>query len=580
MQRARCGTATSLLCGLIGILTSACSGTIGEGGTPSGPGMSGGGGANGPAGPGGGRGNGGGGGATPGGPTTPSGPGAQPSACMGRPAEAPVLHARMLSPRQYNNTVEDLLKVAGNPARDFGGGADTQLDDLGAERRANAAALVAGQAVAQLAMWSPCAATAPDCKQQIIDTIGMRAFRHPLSPVERQQLTALFDAGAKEKDFATGVEWFLTGLLQSPDFLYQFARPAAGEKAGSIRSLSGYELASRLSYFVWDSMPDAELFTVAGNASELTGAAGLQKQLDRMIQDQPRFLRGIGSFYSHWLATENFNELARDDKAFTGDLVRALGTSLLMSATELYRGPAPNFTALFSGQSYFLNGPLRAYYGKGTGAAEFAATDLAGEGRHGIVTHPALMAQLARPQKTHPINRGLFVRGKLLCQELHPPDGDIAQLPEVTVTGVTTREEVSEHSKNPMCAGCHTLIDPPGFALENFDQVGRRRDTENGKAVDTSGTMVNGADLDGAFAKGEELLSRFGNSASVRGCFAQEYFQFAMTGDVARPVDDADRCSLDGLRTRFVEAGDLKQLVVLIASSDSFRFRQSEGAPL
>ena len=85
------------------------------------------------------------------------------------------------------------------------------------------------------------------------------------------------------------------------------------------------------------------------------------------------------------------------------------------------------------------------------------------------------------------------------------------------MTGVTTREEVSEHSKNPMCAGCHTLLDPPGFALENFDQVGRRRDTENGKPVDTSGTMVNGGDLDGAFAQGEELLSKFGNSADGRG---------------------------------------------------------------
>jgi len=579
MQRARCGTATTLLCGLIGILPSACSGTIGDGGAPARPGMSGGG--SGPTGPGNGSGGGGpGGGGLPGGPTGPNGGGAQPSACMGRPAEAPVLHARMLSPRQYNNTIEDLLKVGGNPARDFGGGADTQLDDLGAERRANAAALVASQAVAQLAMWSPCAVTAPDCKQQIIDTIGMRAFRHPLSAVERQQLTALFDAGVKEKDFATGVEWFLTGLLQSPDFLYQFVRPGAGEQAGSLRPLSGYEMASRLSYFVWDSMPDASLFAAAGNAGELADAAGVEKQLARMLQDQPRFLRGIGSFYSHWLAVENFNELARDDKAFTGDLVRALGTSLLMSATELYRTASPSFTALFSGQTYFLNGPLRGYYGKGTGGAEFVPTDLAGEGRFGIVTHPALMASLARPQKTHPINRGLFVRGKLLCQEIHPPDGDIAQLPEAPVTGVTTREEVSEHSKNPMCSACHMLLDPPGFALESFDQVGRRRDTENGRPVDTSGTMVNGHDLDGAFTKGDELLSKFGNSAAVRGCFAQEYFQFAMTGDVARHVDDADRCSLDRIRSRFTETGDLKQLVVLIASSDSFRFRRSEGAPL
>ena len=494
-------------------------------------------------------------------------------------AAAP-LHARMLSPRQYNNTVEDLLKVGGNPARDFGGGADTQLDDLGAERRANAAAAVARQAVAQLATWSPCAPTAPDCKQQLIDTIGMRAFRHPLSAMERQQLTALFDAGAKEKDFATGVEWFLAGVLQSPDFLYQVTRPAPAEKAGSIQAITGYEMASRLSYFVWDSMPDAELFTAAGATGGLADAASVEKQLTRMMQDQPRFLRGISSFYSHWLATENFGELARDDRAFTGEVVTALGTSLLMSATELYRTPAPKITALFSGQTYFLNGALRSFYGKGTGGAPFVATELPGENRHGLLTHPALMAQLARPQKTHPINRGLFVRGKLLCQELHPPEGDIAQLPEAPVTGVTTREEVAEHSKNPMCAGCHQLIDPPGFALEGFDQVGRMRTTENGRPVDSSGTMVNAGDLDGPFARGEQLLAKFGGSQTVRDCFAQEYFQFAMTGDVSRHVAEADQCSVDRVKRTFAASGDLRQLVALIAGSDAFRFRLSEGARL
>ena len=458
MRRDRCGMA--FLAAILPVF-AACSGTIGEGPStarggggsgPSGPGVPG----NGPGKPGGG-----GGGNGPGAPPQGGGGGPSPMACAG--GKAGVLRARMLTPRQYNNTVEDLLRIGGNPARDFGGGADTQLDDLGVERRANAAATIARQAVAQLAMWSPCAATAPDCKQQIIDTIGMRAFRRPLSAMEKQQLTALFDAGVKEKDFATGVEWFLSGVLQSPDFLYQVARPAAGEQAGAVRPVTGFEMASRLSYFVWDSMPDAELFAAAGAQGGLGDAASVEKQLDRMFQDQPRFLRGITSFYSHWLATESFGELARDDKAFTGDVVAALATSLLMSATELYRTPTPKVEALFSGQSYFLNGPLRAFYGRGAGAAEFAATDLPGEGRHGLLTHPALMAQLARPQKTHPINRGLFVRGKLLCQELHPPDGDIAQLPEAPVTGVTTREEVAEHSKNPMCAGCHALLDSPGL---------------------------------------------------------------------------------------------------------------------
>ena len=499
----------------------------------------------------------------------------QAAPCMGGPA-ASVQRARLLSPRQYDNTIEDLLGIGGNPAREFGGGADTQLDDLGAERRANAAASIARQAAAQLMTWAPCAATAADCGPRIVDALGRRAFRHPLSDVERQQLTALFEAGVKEKDFTTGVEWFLTGLLQAPDFLYQLARPAGGEQAGALRPITGYEMASRLSYFVWDSMPDDPLFAAAG-AGGLGDAASLTGQLERMMQDRPRFLRGIGSFYAHWLAIEGFGELARDDAAFTTELVKALGTSLLMSATQLYTGASPTISALFSGDSYFLDGALRAFYGKGKGGPEFVATQLPGENRFGLLTHPALMAQLARPQKTHPINRGLFVRTKLLCQEMHPPAGDIPQLPEAPVAGVTTREEVAQHSTNPSCAACHAMLDPPGFALEAFDQLGRRRDSENGKAIDTSGVMTGAGDLDGPFARGEELLSKFADSPTARTCFAQEYFQFAMTGDAVRPVADTDRCSLDRLSARFAASGDLEELVALVATSDAFRFRQTEG---
>jgi hypothetical protein len=540
------------------VLLAACTGTIDAGpgsGSGSGPGA---------------------GGVGPGGA-----PGDAPSAaCPAGTASAPVLHARMLSPRQYENTVFDLLGVGGHPAQAFGGGADTQLDELGAQRRASAAATVAQQAAAQLGAWSPCAGTEPDCEARLIDQVGRRAFRHPLSAAERQQMTVLFDAGKKEKGFTSGVEWLLTGLLQAPDFLYVLVKPAADEKPGERRPLTGYEMASRLSYFLWDSMPDEPLFAAAAASGGLASAASLQEQLTRMRQD-PRFLRGVGGFYAHWLAIGDFDELARDDKAFTTDLVEALATSLLMNATQLYTQPKPLLSALLSGQSYYLNGSLKAFYGKGSGAAEFTAVDMPGEDRHGILTHPALMAALARPQKTHPINRGLFVRTKLLCQELHPPDGvDIPDLPEVPMAGVTTRQEVAAHSTNPSCSACHTVIDPAGFALEEFDQVGRYRTMENGKPIDTSGTMLSSGDLDGPFARGDELLTKVSRSAAVRSCFAQQYFQFAMTGDASRPVADGDRCSLAGVDTGFSASGDLDALVRLVATSDSFRFRLSEGRAL
>jgi hypothetical protein len=518
-----------------------------------------------------------------GGPIAPPGPAEQPANCTPSGAGAEALHARMLSPSQYNNTIEDLLKVGGQPSRDFGGGnAETQLDDLGVERRATAAANIAKQAATSMAGWAPCMPAAGNedaCADQLIDHLGLRAFRRPLAAADRTQLRALFDAGRKEKDFATGVEWLLTGILQSPDFLYQFARPATGEKSGELRAVTGYEMASRLSYFLWDSMPDEKLFAAAGATKGLADVASIEKELTRMVDD-PRFLRGVTSYYTTWLSLDGFNELARDDKAFTTELVHALGKSLLMSATELYGQKAPNLSSLLAGESYYLDASLRAFYGKTgsqSGSDGFTPTTFGNEKRFGLLTHPALMAQLARPQKTHPINRGLFFRSKLLCQELAPPAGvDIPALPEMPKEGVTTRQEVVDHVR-PECASCHAMLDPPGLALEGFDQVGRLRATENGQPVDTSGKMVNAGDLEGDFAKGEEMLAKVGNSATVRACFAQQYFQFALVGDVARHVADADRCAADGVSKLFAASGDLKKLVVAIATSSSFRTRASEG---
>jgi hypothetical protein len=484
------------------------------------------------------------------------------------------LHARLLTPSQYDNTITDLIKVGGDPSKDFGGGVATQLDDLGVELRANAAASIAHQAALSLAQWAPCSTANATCEQQIIDKIGPQAYRHPLAATERQELQTLFDAGVQEKDFATGVEWFLTGVLQSPDFLYQLSKLQAGEQAGQLLALPPYELASRLSYFIWDSTPDDALYAAA-STSELSDSGHLGTQLDRMLKD-PKFVRGITGFYTSWLNLGAFREVARDDTGFSTDIVSALQKSLLMSATQLYQGSTPaNIAALFSGSTYYLNGPLRSFYGLAGTDAAFAPTDMANEERSGILTHPALMALLARPDQSNPISRGLFIRRIIMCQDLPPPPTNVVipPLPPVAA-GLSTRDRLDQHTKAPLCASCHTLIDPPGFALENFDQVGRHRSMDSGKTTDTSGTMSTAGDLNGDFAKGSDLLGRIAQSQDVKGCFAQKYFEYA----VSRLAATDDACSVDHLKKGFVPSGDLQALVVSIANTDSFRFRKSEGA--
>jgi len=492
-----------------------------------------------------------------------------------KPRAAPS-RAQLLSASQYTHTVQDLFQIAGSPGEPLGNQVFAQIDQAGVEQRATTAASVAQEAAANLAKWAPCTppatGDATTCEQQIIDKIGTRAFRRSLTSGEKADMKTLFDAGIKEKDFATGVEWYLTGVLQSPDFMYELVRPEAGEVAGDVRPLAPYDYATRLAYFVWDSPPDDKLLTAAG-ANELADATKRQTHLDRMIQD-PKFMRGVESFYNQWLHTEAFRTLARDADGFDASVVQALQTSLVMSATQLYTAGSPNITGLFSGQSYYMNDVLRRFYGlTGTGTS-FTAVAMDKQSRRGIVTHPALMAALARPKESFPVGRGLFVMRTLLCKDIPLPNGlTIPEVPPV-MQGVSTRQRYQMHSSNGVCAQCHKLFDPAGFSLEDFDEVGRFRTTDNGAAVDTSGTMAAGTDLDGAFATGDELLARLAESQDVRACFAKQYLKFALARD---QLVDEDTCSADAVGKSFAPTGDLKQIVSNVASTDAFRQRLAEG---
>jgi hypothetical protein len=489
--------------------------------------------------------------------------------------QAAALDARLLSPSQYDNTVEDILQVTGDPAQGFTGVGFAQLDDAAVEQRADAAAAVAREAAATLPAWAPCAPPATDtitCEQLLIDRIGTRVYRRPLTDDDRAQMTALFDAGVKEKDFTTGVEWLLTGLLEAPDFLYLLARPSPDETPGDVVPIEAHDLASRLAYFVWDSTPDDALMAAA-DADQLNDEPTLDAEVARMIAD-PRFSRGLTSFYSGWLHLDDFREVARDDPGFTAAVARSLSTSLLLSATQVYASPAPTLGDLLSGETYPLDATLRAFYGRAGTGDGFTPVLMDGEHRHGIFTHPGLLALLSRPDASNPIARGLFVLGSGLCQDVPAPPAGVAipPLPPLAA-GLSTRGRLEGHAQNATCKACHDLIDPPGFAFESFDSVGRFRSTDGGKPVDTSGTLLTSTDVAGPFADGDELLTKLAGSRDVRVCFARQYLQHALSRAVAAP----DGCSLTRLGTMFAASGDLKQIVAAIATSDAFRLRLAEG---
>jgi len=520
-------------------------------------------------------------GGTPGGGTPAltggsNGAGAGPGSCA-RPEQvsAPVLHARLITPSQYEHTAQDLLKVTGNFAKDFAGGASAHLDDVALEQRANTAADIAAKAVATFSAWSPCVPPAVDastCESKLIDQLGRGAFRHPLAADEQAQLKALFDAGIKEKDFATGVEWLLTGLLQAPDFLYEFAKPQAGEVPGSVVSLPAFEIASRLALFIWDGPPDEALLGAA-EAGSLKDATGVLAQAQKLMAD-PRSARGTESFYRGWLKLDAFKEVARDDAALTTDVVVALQRSLLLSATSLYAADAPNVESLFTGETYYLDASLRAFYGLTGGSSSFDPVAMPAQGRRGVLTHPGLMTLLARPNESNPISRGLFVQRTVLCHDIPPPPQGVV-IPQLAkaAPGLPTRLRLEQHTKEAVCAGCHDLIDPPGFALESYDMVGRYRTMDEGVAVDTSGVIAGTSDTSGAFTVGTELLDRIAKSSEVKRCFAQKY----LTHAIARELAPEDSCALEQLQSEFASSGDLKRLILNVAHSDAFRLRTAEG---
>lgn len=487
--------------------------------------------------------------------------------------QAAAVRLTALSESQFNNSVLDILQVPGAPAAGLG----EAFDDVSLEQRANVAANVAAQAAANLAAWAPCtppaSGSAASCEDQIIDNIGAKAYRHPLSDAERAELKKLFDAGVAEKDFTTGVEWFLTGLLQSPDFVYQVVRPDGSETPGEIRPLSAHEYATRLAYFIWDGPPDDPLIAAATN-NELSDPTQREAHVSRMMQDQ-RFSRGVAQFYTRWLKLDGFREAARDVVEFDQTVVTALSTSLLMSATELYKTPNPNIASLFSGDTYYLNDVLGTFYGVSGTGPDFQATAMTGQSRRGILTHPALMALLSRQDESFPIGRGLFVLRNVLCAVVPalPPDFTPPQQPEFE-EGVSTRQRLEQHTADKFCQGCHRMINPAGFVFEAFDEVGRFRTTDHGNPIDTSASFALEMDVDGTYATGDEFLAKLSESKAMRACFAGKYLDFAVRNQV---TDPANACSIQAIAQSFGASGDLKQLVASVAASDSFRMRFAEG---
>jgi Protein of unknown function (DUF1592)/Protein of unknown function (DUF1588)/Protein of unknown function (DUF1595)/Protein of unknown function (DUF1587)/Protein of unknown function (DUF1585) len=495
--------------------------------------------------------------------------------------------ARLLTRLQYDNTVRDLIGDTTAPAQrfpaentllGFGNNADAHRASLLlAEHHLAAAEGVAARAVARgVDALLPCDAgdRSEQCVTRFISEFGSRAYRRPLQPEESQPLLELFRAGSAQWGFDKALELVVQAFLQSPQLLYRteslsqqsLSDVNAGRVGdGSAVLLDSYQIASRLSYFLWNTMPDAELFAAA-DAGQLTNADAVRAQADRMLKDE-RARQTIADFHEQWLGMAQFAGLARvaPGTDVTNGLNASWADSLAQFVQHAFWDEGGNVAALLGSTSVFVDEPLAALYGVEPGQFQ-------DPNRAGILTQPGLMSLLAHADQSAPVQRGKFVREQLLCYQLPPPPPDVDTTPPDPDVNATTRERFRQHSADARCASCHRLLDNVGFGLEAFDHLGRFRADENGIPIDATGNVMDSGDptLDGAFDGALELSSRLAASPQVAACLATQWFRYSM----GRAEQEADVCSLEQVKADFASSGgDFRELLIALATTDAFRFR-------
>ncbi|MBL8952848.1 MAG: DUF1592 domain-containing protein [Myxococcaceae bacterium] len=496
---------------------------------------------------------------------------------------------RRLSHDEYRNTISDLQPGWSAAASTQAALLTPDSESLGFRNAAafldvkpvlatqylDAAEALAAQAVAgtNLNTLAPCAAGANEltCAQNFIRTFGRRLHRHTLTAEEVARYTAVYtSARTAMYDYRTGIEWVVFAFLNSPGFLYRVELDPAG--SSGVRKVSGLELASRLSYLLWQSAPD-ETLLAAAEGGQLTSRPEILAQAERMLADTKA--RRLTAFFDQWLKWDKLETMSREPSAFPG---------LPMNLGPMMRAEAQNFVertvfdvdgklgTLLTGEYTYVNQALATHYGLG-GVTGTAFQRVATSGRGGVLTLGGTLAANDLATRTSIVHRGVSMRTQVMCQIVPAPPPDIPALGPISST-LTQAQRLAMHRADPTCAGCHNLIDPLGTPFEAFDAVGRARtQDEAGNPVDTRGELTRGKDvaLNGPVANASELVAKFAQSTEVRDCFATQLYRFS----VGRKEENGDACTTYTMKKRFNESGgDVKAFLLTLTQLDDFDHRQ------
>lgn len=496
------------------------------------------------------------------------------------PGEAPL---RRLSNAEYRNTLVDLLgdeALVERATRTF----PRETTSLGFRNAAGAltvsalvadeyvsAAQVLAPAAASNAEWRTCAesATEDECARSFAGRLGALVYRRPLLGSELDAFANLYSTVmAETNDFDVALEWIAAAMLASPNFLFrvELSAPVGTDPARP----AGYEMASRLSYLLWQSMPDAELFAAAASG-ELETQAGIDTQILRLAAD-PKALR-VYEFFEQWLDLDEAEGMSRSEEAypsFDSELVELLRAE---NRAFVYHLLATNgtFADLLSADYTFANRALAEHYGLAAlpSGPTFERVDAAD--RAGVLTQGNLLVH-DRPGRTSIVSRGVKLRTDFLCQIVPAPPDDVDTTLPALDGNLSQKERLAQHRENEGCAACHSLVDPLGSIFEGFDALGRPRTLDEGGApVEPGGAVTATQSLDGDYTSPRELAVAMASSQEVRDCFTLQAFRFFYGRD-ATPADDCTRAQLmDGFSRNDFRLVDL---IAGLARTDQFLYRR------
>ena len=417
------------------------------------------------------------------------------------------------------------------------------------------------------------AATA--CATQILSTLARRAYRRPVTSDDVDQLLTFFDQGAVSDGFDGGIELALRRLLVSPEFLFRIERDPAGASSGTIYALSDLELASRLSFFLWSSIPDDELLDVA-TRGELQDTAVLELQTRRMLAD-PRAVALVTNFAGQWLSLRNAAAVQPDEDLFP-DFGEGLRQGLRRETELLFESilrENRSVVELLSADYTFVNERLARHYGiPNVQGSHFRKVTLDDPGRGGLLGHGSILTVTSHPNRTSPVKRGKWILENILGTPPPPPPPDVPALEETTAgKQLTMREAMEQHRANPVCASCHRMMDPPGLSLEPFDAIGRRRPLSQTKvAMDVTGVLPDGTEFNGPAGLRQALLAHPDR-------FVTTLTEKLLTYAIGRGVEYYDAPAVRAV-TRAAAPDDyrLTTLIMGVVKSTPFRMR-STGVP-